>query len=79
MKRCWGKGFATEAAFGAPEYAWENCRRRNWGLKRPHGAPDSRGKLIKFQIEEKLRSGLAALQGSGRKWDREFESGLLQR
>ena len=31
-----------------------------------------------FQIEEKLRSGLAALQGSGRKWDREFESGLLQ-
>jgi hypothetical protein len=40
---------------------------------------DSRGKLIKIQIEEKLRSGLAALQGSGRKWDREFESGLLQR
>jgi RimJ/RimL family protein N-acetyltransferase len=23
VKRCWGKGFATEAAFGAPEYAWE--------------------------------------------------------
>jgi hypothetical protein len=40
---------------------------------------DSRGKFIKIQIEEKLRSGLAALQGSGRKWDREFESGLLQR
>ena len=23
VKRCWGKGFATEAAFGALEYAWE--------------------------------------------------------
>jgi hypothetical protein len=25
-KRCWGKGFATEAAFGALEYAWEKLR-----------------------------------------------------
>src|SRR5437868_9183602 len=25
VKRCWGKGFATEAAFGALQYAWENC------------------------------------------------------
>ena len=23
VKRCWGKGFATEAAFGALEYGWE--------------------------------------------------------
>jgi RimJ/RimL family protein N-acetyltransferase len=27
VKRCWGKGFVTEAAFGALEYAWENRRR----------------------------------------------------
>ena len=26
LKRCWGKGFATEAAFGALEYAWEKLR-----------------------------------------------------
>jgi len=26
VKRCWGKGFATEAAFGALEYAWEKLR-----------------------------------------------------
>ena len=26
MKRCRGKGFATEAAFGALEYAWEKLR-----------------------------------------------------
>jgi hypothetical protein len=39
---------------------------------------DARGKLIKAQIGEKLRSGMAAPQGSRRKWDREFESGLLQ-
>jgi RimJ/RimL family protein N-acetyltransferase len=24
VKRCWDKGFATEAAFGALEYAWES-------------------------------------------------------
>jgi RimJ/RimL family protein N-acetyltransferase len=23
VQRCWGKGFATEAAFDALEYAWE--------------------------------------------------------
>jgi hypothetical protein len=40
---------------------------------------DARGKLIKAQIGEKLRSGMAAPQGSRRKWDREFESALLQR
>ena len=26
VKRCWGKGFSTEAAFGALEYAWEKLR-----------------------------------------------------
>jgi hypothetical protein len=26
VQRCWGKGFATEAAFGALEYAWEKLR-----------------------------------------------------
>jgi RimJ/RimL family protein N-acetyltransferase len=26
VKRCWGKGFATEAALGALEYAWEKMR-----------------------------------------------------
>jgi hypothetical protein len=26
VKRFWGKGFATEAAFGALEYAWEKLR-----------------------------------------------------
>jgi len=26
VKRCWGKGFATEAAQGALEYAWEKLR-----------------------------------------------------
>jgi RimJ/RimL family protein N-acetyltransferase len=26
VKRCWGKGFATEAAFDALEYAWEKLR-----------------------------------------------------
>jgi hypothetical protein len=26
VKRCWGKGFATEAAFGALKYAWEKLR-----------------------------------------------------
>ena len=26
VRRCWGKGFATEAAFGALEYAWEKLR-----------------------------------------------------
>jgi RimJ/RimL family protein N-acetyltransferase len=26
VKRCWGKGFATEAAVGALEYAWEKLR-----------------------------------------------------
>ena len=73
VKRCWGKGFATEAAFGAPEYAREKFRLSNWGVIRAVTAlTDSRGKLIKIQIEEKLRSGLAALQGSGRKWDREM-------
>src|SRR5204863_5856583 len=33
---------------------------------------DARGKLIKAQIGEKLRSGMAAPQGSRRKWDREI-------
>src|SRR5205823_13030869 len=28
VKRCWGKGFATETAFGALEYAWGNCGHR---------------------------------------------------
>ena len=61
VKRCWGKGFATEAAFGAPEYAWEKLRRRNWGADPAVMAlTDSRGKLIKVQIEEKLRSGFPA-------------------
>ena len=26
VKRCWGKGFGTEAALGALEYAWEKLR-----------------------------------------------------
>ena len=26
VKRCWGKGFATEAALGALEYAWEELK-----------------------------------------------------
>jgi RimJ/RimL family protein N-acetyltransferase len=26
VKRRWGKGFATEAALGALEYAWEKLR-----------------------------------------------------
>jgi len=26
VKRCWGKGFATEAALGTLEYAWEKLR-----------------------------------------------------
>jgi hypothetical protein len=61
-------------------YAWEKLRLSELG-----GDPavtaliDSRGKLIKGQIGERLRSGMAAPQGSHRKWDREFESGLLQR
>jgi len=31
VKRCWGKGFATEAAFGAPEYAWKKLPRAELG------------------------------------------------
>jgi RimJ/RimL family protein N-acetyltransferase len=26
VKRCWGKGFATEAAFGTLEYTWEKLQ-----------------------------------------------------
>ena len=26
VKRCWGKGFGTEAALGALEYAWEKLQ-----------------------------------------------------
>jgi RimJ/RimL family protein N-acetyltransferase len=26
VKRCWGKGFATEAVFGTLEYAWEKLQ-----------------------------------------------------
>jgi hypothetical protein len=65
VKRRRGKGFATEAAFGAAEYAWEKLR-----LSERGGDPavtaliDARGKLIKAQIGEKLRSGMAAPQGS---------------
>jgi hypothetical protein len=65
VKRCWGKGFATEAAFGAPEYAWEKLPPAQLGADPAVTAlTDSRGKLIKVQIEEKLRSGFAAPQGS---------------
>jgi hypothetical protein len=75
-----GQGFATEAAFGALEYAWEKLPPSELGAIRPSSrSPIHRGKLIKVQIGEKLRSGMAAPQGSHRKWDREFESGLLQR
>ena len=46
VKRCWGKGFATEAAFGALEYAWEKLR-----LSKVYAGhhPDNRasGKILK--------------------------------
>jgi hypothetical protein len=50
-----------------------------WGDPAVTALIDARGKLIEAQIGEKLRSGMAAPQGSRRKWDREFEAGLLQR
>jgi hypothetical protein len=48
-----------------PNTPGKNCRRRNWGADPAVTAlTDSRGKLIKVQIEEKLRPGFAAPQGS---------------
>jgi hypothetical protein len=56
VKRCWGKGFATEAAFGAPDTP-ENCRRRNWGADPAVTAlTDFRGKPISSSRSKSKRS-----------------------
>jgi hypothetical protein len=38
VKRCRGKGFETEAGFGAAEYAWEKLRLSEWGRSGRHSA-----------------------------------------
>jgi hypothetical protein len=78
-ERCWGKAFTREERSARPSTPEKNSAVELGGDPAVTALTDSRGKLIKIQIEEKLRSGSAALQGSGRKWDREFQSGLLQR
>src|SRR5690349_19094557 len=76
-ERCWGKAFTREERSARPSTPEKNSAVELGGDPAVTALTDSRGKLIKIQIEEKLRSGSAALQGSGRKWDREFQSGLL--
>ena len=62
VKRCWGKGFAREAAFGAPEYAWEKLPSAELGADPAVTAlTDSRGKPVPIAKEDasQVRSGFA--------------------